>query len=120
MCVLVVDDDEDLRDTICDVLRDAGRLVVCAANGGEALTLLGTMPPPCVALIDLMMPVMSGWQLVESIRRRTELAALPIVIMSATPYDLPPRVTLLRKPFESVDLAKMVARYRCHGGGCTG
>ena len=116
MCVLVVDDDEDLRETVCDVLRDAGRVVVSAANGNEALALLGTMPPPCLALIDLMMPVMSGWHLVDNIRRRPELEKIPIVIMSATPYQLPPAVTLLEKPFDSRTLAKLVARFACRGG----
>ena len=56
--ILVVDDDEDLREVICGVLEDAGYEAASAGNGREALDFLRSSPPPCLVLLDLMMPVM--------------------------------------------------------------
>src|SRR4051812_34875241 len=59
--LLVVDDDEDIRETLQAVFESEGYLVTTASNGLEALDRLRTMPTaPCVIVLDLMMPVMSG------------------------------------------------------------
>ena len=61
--ILVVDDDPDIRDSLREVLEDEGYEVACVGNGREALDHLKTANPrPCVILLDLMMPVMDGWQ----------------------------------------------------------
>ena len=97
--MLVVDDDEDLRDSVAYVLRDEGYEVQTAANGKEALALLDTMPPPSVVLLDLMMPVMNGWRTLEAIRERGH--APPVVVVSASVPPSPDGATAyLRKPLD--------------------
>jgi hypothetical protein len=59
--ILVVEDDRDLRETLCDALRLEGYEVVCVEHGAAALRHLTTGAKPCVILLDLMMPVMDGW-----------------------------------------------------------
>ena len=63
--VLVIDDDWAIRETVGEVLHDAGYQVVCASNGREALDYLRQGPVPCMILLDLMMPVMDGHQFRE-------------------------------------------------------
>jgi CheY-like chemotaxis protein len=84
--VLVVDDDESIRETLSDVLRDEGFLVEQAENGAEALTYLRAQGPerlPAVIVLDLMMPVMSGAEFRERQLDDPRLSKIPVVIMSA-------------------------------------
>jgi CheY-like chemotaxis protein len=78
--VLVVDDQEAIRDTLQTALDDEGFTVECAANGREALDILGRWKP-CVILLDLMMPVMDGWTFREEQRRAGN--TVPVVLLSA-------------------------------------
>jgi two-component system sensor histidine kinase ChiS len=80
--VLVVDDDEAIRETVEDVLREEGYNVLLAENGEQALELL-SLRHPSVVLLDLMMPVMSGWEVLEILDERDDLADIPIVVVSA-------------------------------------
>jgi CheY-like chemotaxis protein len=81
--VLVVDDDDDVRDSFRDVLEDEGYRVLTARNGHEALRTLHNEPPPAVILLDLMMPVMNGWQFRTAQQRSPQLADIPVVIVTA-------------------------------------
>jgi len=81
--VLVVDDDDDLRESFRDVLEDEGYRVLTASNGYEALRTLRSEPPPSVILLDLMMPVMNGWQFRTAQQLNPELANIPVVIVTA-------------------------------------
>ena len=78
--MLVVDDQEAIRDTLQVALDDEGYSVECAANGQEALDILGRWKP-CVILLDLMMPVMDGWAFCEEQKRVGDRT--PIVLLSA-------------------------------------
>jgi two-component system response regulator MprA len=78
--VLVVDDQEAIRDTLQTALDDEGYTVECAANGREALDILARSKP-CVILLDLMMPVMDGWAFCEAQRRSGDRT--PVVLLSA-------------------------------------
>jgi DNA-binding response OmpR family regulator len=78
--VLVVDDQEVIRDTLQTALDDEGFTVETAANGQEALEILGRWKP-CVVLLDLMMPVMDGWAFCAEQRRSGDKT--PIVLLSA-------------------------------------
>lgn len=82
-CVLVVDDDEDLRRTVTMVLAEEGYRVLEAANGAEALSRLHDGPLPDVILLDLMMPVMNGEQFRRAQRADPLLAEVPVVVMTA-------------------------------------
>jgi CheY-like chemotaxis protein len=82
--VMVVDDDADLRDTIIDVLEDKQYRAVGASNGKEALDLLhGRSSPPCVILLDLMMPVMDGQAFHAELMKEPGLSHIPVIVLSA-------------------------------------
>lgn len=83
--VLVVDDDEDIRLVLRDTLELGGYDVACAADGRAALDYLKDAPaPPSLVLLDLMMPVMSGWQFRDAQRGDATLSAIPVVILTAS------------------------------------
>ncbi len=81
--VLVVDDDPDIRDALCELLEDEGYRAVSAANGQEALTYLKSSDLPCVILLDLMMPIMDGWEFRRRQKCDPELANVPVVVVTA-------------------------------------
>jgi two-component system, OmpR family, response regulator CpxR len=104
--VLVVDDDVDLRDTLREVLEQAGYDVYCAENGREALDLLHQAdPPPGLILLDLMMPIMSGEEMLAALKQVHALAAIPVTIVSGHD-DAPTGESYLAKP---VDFAALLA-----------
>lgn len=81
--ILVVEDDAAIRDALTQILEDEGYRVDGAANGREALAYLQSQPAPCLILLDLMMPVMNGWQFRSEQRADPALAAIPVVVLSA-------------------------------------
>jgi len=82
--ILVVEDDLDLSDSLRDALEDEGYRVATAHNGREGLDALRRQGRhPCVVLLDLMMPVMNGWQFLEVKGHEGELAPIPVVVVSA-------------------------------------
>jgi CheY-like chemotaxis protein len=88
--ILVVDDDRNIRETLADVLRYAGYRVELAENGERALEIIRRGPLPAVVLLDLMMPVMSGWEFLELAEQDETLRTLPVVVVSALPAPLAP------------------------------
>lgn len=105
LTVLVVDDDEATREAICEALEADGWDTVTAGNGLGALTVLATIKVD-VMLLDLMMPAMSGWELLEVVSGDRTLRHIPIVVASASPAALDgmPVAAFLRKPFLARDL----------------
>jgi CheY-like chemotaxis protein len=81
--VLVVDDDQDIRDALCELLEEEGYRAVAAANGQDALVYLKSREPPCVILLDLMMPIMDGWEFRRRQQHDPELASIPVVVITA-------------------------------------
>jgi CheY-like chemotaxis protein len=81
--VLVVEDDTDLLEAMVGLLQTAGYVAVGAANGHEALASLERAGPPCLILLDLMMPVMDGWQFRRRQLRDPTLATVPVIVCSA-------------------------------------
>jgi CheY-like chemotaxis protein len=100
--VFLVDDDDDMRSTLDGLLSSAGWLVVTAADGNEALGLMRHCVHPAVAVIDLMMPGMSGWELISRMTKDPKLSDVPIVVLSGKVLREPiPGVTrVLEKPIE--------------------
>jgi CheY-like chemotaxis protein len=82
--VLVVEDDESIRNVITDVLEDRGFRVVGAANGAEALDRL-ELGRPDVMVLDLLMPVMHGWDFMETYAEKIGGDPIPIVVVSVNP-----------------------------------
>jgi CheY-like chemotaxis protein len=110
--ILLVEDDDDIRDTIADLLASEGYDVVPTANGREAIDYVqGSRPVPAVILLDLMMPVVSGWECLRVIRSSARWSAVPVVVVTAVTRDLPAGVdALLRKPFGMTELRELVGR----------
>ena len=82
--ILVVEDDDDIREGVCDILRHEGYEVREAEHGKRALELLETMAgKPCLVLLDLMMPIMNGPELLQVLEETHRLASLPVVVVSA-------------------------------------
>jgi len=80
--VLLVEDDELLRETICDIIEMGGFCVVAASNGREALNLLYAGCRPHAIILDLMMPVMNGWQFRKAQLEAPELREIPVVVVT--------------------------------------
>jgi signal transduction histidine kinase/CheY-like chemotaxis protein len=80
--ILVVDDDVSFRREMCEILEAEGFTVEAMSHGQEALEYLGSHPPPGLILLDLMMPVMDGWDLFARLRTHPVLASVPTVIVS--------------------------------------
>jgi CheY-like chemotaxis protein len=115
--VLVVEDDTDLRESLSQALRDHGFAVTQAGNGQEALDLLYSGIRPAVILLDLMMPVLSGWQLRDALRQDLSLARIPQLVISAYVDEaeqvvlaLPPD-DCIRKPFQLSNLIDAIERH---------
>lgn len=81
--VLIIEDDDAIRQSLRDILEDEGYDVVESANGQEALQSLRHGLSPCLILLDLMMPVMNGWEFRVEQMKEPVLAAIPVVVISA-------------------------------------
>jgi CheY-like chemotaxis protein len=82
--VLIVEDDDDLRDGLAELLQDEGHAVQTASNGREALDFLSSHPAPCIILLDLMMPVMNGEQFRCAQLADPALSSVPVVVLTAS------------------------------------
>jgi CheY-like chemotaxis protein len=82
--VLVVDDDDDVRESLTALLTLEGFNAEGVCNGCEALDYLRTHAPPCVIVLDLMMPVMSGAEFRAEQLRDDALARIPVLVLSAS------------------------------------
>jgi CheY-like chemotaxis protein len=85
--ILLVDDELDLREDLAFLLADEGYRVRTAAHGVEALALLEGGARPAVILLDLMMPVMDGWETRARLRTMPAFSNIPIVILSGIAND---------------------------------
>jgi two-component system, sensor histidine kinase and response regulator len=108
MKILIVDDDEDIRDSLADFFSDAGFEVRLAANGAEAWDALNRDTPPCAMILDLIMPVLDGNGLYERVRNDERLRDLPIIIATSDPTRAPAGVTTMTKPMDLDRLLVMV------------
>jgi two-component system response regulator MprA len=119
--VLIVEDNDDLRGLLADVLDDAGFEVAAAGNGADALTLAKRWQPNAIVL-DLMMPVMDGAGFLRERQHLPALARVPVLVLTAHPYHhrvldgLAP-TAVLRKPY---DLDELIAAVQALCDGETG
>jgi|SRR5579871_923440 len=82
--VMIVEDDDATRDALTTLLEDENYRVLQASNGAEALRILSADSASCrIICLDLMMPVMNGWDFRQQQRRTSALAHIPVVLMSA-------------------------------------
>lgn len=100
--VLLVDDDDDVRETSADMLEELGYEVVRAANAFEALGKLEAHPSVAVMVTDVRMPGMSGLELLEIAGQRYR--QLKVILMSGYFTPQPFKCRFLQKPFRTADL----------------
>lgn len=81
--ILVVEDDDDIRETFAEILRSEGYEVSAASDGAEAHRLLGTGTSPDLILLDLMMPVMDGFEFREKQLELPDRCSIPVVVVTA-------------------------------------
>jgi CheY-like chemotaxis protein len=113
--ILVVEDDRDIRQALCSVLRDEGYEVSSASDGSEAISQLHAGGRPGVILLDLMMPVMGGADFRKAQLGDPRLKDIPVVVLTA---DVAVRETArslgaaaaFAKPFELRDLLHAIER----------
>jgi CheY-like chemotaxis protein len=110
--VLVVDDDLGTRDALADLLEDCGYSVIAAADGREALDYLRHSSAPGIIILDLMMPVMDGWQFLQQQSLDPALLAIPVIVVTATPPLVSLRAkAVLQKPIQFKSLLEMLERF---------
>jgi CheY-like chemotaxis protein len=113
--VLVVEDEAELREMMRDSLELNGYAVVTAEDGQDALGKISSIEHLCLVILDLIMPVMTGWDFIEKMRQSRGLAAVPVVVHSSAPGKAPAGVNrVLQKPVVFEHLLEVVREY-CAG-----
>jgi len=105
--VLLVEDNDDVRDMMSTALQLAGKRVLTAANGREALAVLARTQP-CVIILDLMMPVMNGWELRAALKRDPSLSTIPVIVVSALTEELVSRIGATEYLEKPVDIDRLI------------
>jgi signal transduction histidine kinase len=111
--ILLVEDDPDIRVSLQSILTDEGFEVVACSNGREALDRLGAMPAPDLIILDLMMPVMDGWQFRIQQKNDPALAQIPVIAISADASSKAAAIdaaAYLNKPFDHAKLMGAIDR----------
>jgi CheY-like chemotaxis protein len=114
--LMIVDDDDDMRDTIADIISAQGYTVAAFADARAALAALEGGQRPFLILLDLMMPGMSGWEFRAAQLKNPRLTPIPVVVVTAATTFIDgapalPDIEILRKPFELDTLLTLVDRY---------
>lgn len=114
--VLIVEDDRCIRESLCELFTDEGFNVSTAEHGGQALKLLRSGLRPGVVLLDLMMPIMDGWEFLEVLRADDSFQLLPVIVVSAArDKGMPSGATAcLNKPVSLDVLLHEVETHRIH------
>lgn len=105
----MIEDDPDIREALAETLSYEGYDVALAENGLEGLEVLRERSRPHVILLDLLMPVMSGWQFRQEQLADPSLAGIPVVVVSASPPGDARPDRYLPKPFSIDALLSAVA-----------
>ena len=108
--LMVVDDDESIRQSLKEAFEDAGYEIVTASNGQEALdTLTDGSPRPDAVVLDLAMPVLDGYRLYQAMQADAALAQIPVIVSTSTPSRAPHGVRVVPKPVTLDRLFETVA-----------
>lgn len=115
-CVLVVEDDADIRDAVVEILEQEGYAAAGVTDGAQALAKLHAGYRPCLILLDLMMPVMDGWTFCAEREKDPALASIPVAVLSAVSRQDPRNASVhavehLAKPLKIDKLLALVQRF---------
>jgi CheY-like chemotaxis protein len=117
--ILVVEDHNDSREMLEEFLTEEGFTVETAVNGLQALERLMRAPRPDLVLLDLMMPVMTGWDLMDRVAEEPSLWGLPVIVVSGAGATRPlPRgiAASIPKPLDLNLLMETISRLRMQQG----
>jgi CheY-like chemotaxis protein len=109
--ILLVEDDQDIREAVAELLEMEGYRTVVSTNGQEALERLHHMERPCLILLDVMMPVMDGYAFMAKLQHEAPLADIPVVITSASHHPPEGARACVNKPFDLMHLLAVVKRF---------
>jgi CheY-like chemotaxis protein len=109
--VLIVEDEVALRELMCEALELSGYAVVGAGNGKEALEALTRIDQVCLVVLDLLMPVMNGWEFFTEIQSRPTLATVPVIVHTSEAGQAPSGTRVLQKPVKLERLLSVVQEY---------
>lgn len=113
--ILVVEDDTDTREALCETFIDAGYLPFAVGDGVEALEHLRTGARPSLIVLDLMLPRIDGWRFLSILAENAELSTIPVVVTTGALDDAHPpgvpRDHVMQKPVDVDQLMVFVTRY---------
>lgn len=109
--VLIVEDDEDIRQGLQELLEDEGYFVCCASDGAAALAILRRSAVSLV-LLDLHIPEMDGWEFRRHQLAEPPLAKIPVVGLTADAFAQLEGTVTVRKPFDFDELLRVVRQNR--------
>lgn len=114
--IMVIEDDDDIRELMKSLLEAEGYYPITAANGEEGLELLSNAPEkPCMILLDMMMPVMDGWTFSEETKKNALYKNIPLLAVTAFADQIALRENfqaVLKKPVR-LDLLLDFVRHYC-------
>ncbi len=120
--ILIVEDEPDICYLVKEFLRNSGYKTIVASDGFEAIQKLRRITVDLV-LLDIILPVMDGWSVVDTIKKNKKLRDIPIIIFTAKPEDDRDqtyiknyRFTVIRKPFEWRQLIKKITMHLSRDG----
>jgi CheY-like chemotaxis protein len=108
--VLVVDDDDDNRELLVRLLESEGYFALSAANGAAAVASLEAGLDPDLILTDLMMPIMSGWDLCETLKKTPAWRSVPIIVLCGMAAEQRGKLQVDDAFEKPVDLSKLLLR----------
>jgi CheY-like chemotaxis protein len=111
--ILIVEDDEAIRDILTFALESRGYSVFTAANGEEGLQIARNLNRPCLILLDLMMPILDGWAFAKIIESDPVMGKSPIVVVTASCESAEPIhfKEILHKPIDVHKLYSVAGKY---------
>jgi CheY-like chemotaxis protein len=109
--VMLVEDEDDVREVLRECLEMRGYEVVEARNGRVAVEYLARGGAhPCLIVLDLIMPIMDGWEVLETLARNAAWAEIPVVISTSVLDRVPENRPLLPKPVSLADFLRTVEK----------
>jgi CheY-like chemotaxis protein len=113
--VMVVDDDEDTREVLEELLKAEGFSIITVSNGFEAIQKANATPEPCAIILDGRMPLMSGLEFISYREKNPRLSRIPVIFVSGDPEAIRAvserGAITFRKPFP---IAALIERVREH------
>ena len=114
--VLIIDDDEATRIALQSKLEEENFLVFTAENGQEGLEKLALIPKPILIILDLMMPIMDGWEFLEMRKKDPSVARIPVMVISSF-FDQAKNIKaddFIKKPVDLNLLSEKIKKLQLH------